>query len=166
MYLAVLAIVILLQSPTGKPYMNSTETSHPSSFDSFVCPPTCTARNFQLRKIYEALTNRVNPVISSEGSFFKNNIIHPQLCRVASLGISILCLSSQSVHTKAPNSSEDVHQFCQAQQLRWLLSVNLVSSKVTDMLEGCCKLQRGRTEHPNEGCLVLEVSRTESLRRR
>lgn len=40
-------------------------------FDSFVRPPTCTARNIQLRKIYEALTNRVNPVISSEGSFLK-----------------------------------------------------------------------------------------------
>lgn len=51
--------------------MYSTETSHPGSFDSFVCPPTCAARNFHLRKIYEASANRVSPVISPEGFFLK-----------------------------------------------------------------------------------------------
>lgn len=69
--LAILAIFVLLQSPTGSPHMYSTETSHPGSFDSFVCPPTCAARNLHLSKIYEASTNRVSPVISPEGCFLK-----------------------------------------------------------------------------------------------
>lgn len=69
--LAILAIVVLLQSLIGSPHMYSTETSHPGSFDSFVCPPTCTARNFHLRKIYEASTNKVSPVISPDSFFLK-----------------------------------------------------------------------------------------------
>lgn len=94
--LAILAIVVLLQSPIGSAHMYSTETSHPGSFDSFVCPPTCAARNFHLRKIYEASANRVSPVISPEGFFLKIiTSIHSSAGRsLLALAFSV-CLNNQ-----------------------------------------------------------------------
>lgn len=95
--LAILAIVMLLQSPIGNPHMYSTETSHPDSFDSFVRPPTCTARNFQLRKIYEAPTTRVSPVISPEGFFLKiTTSILSSIGRPLLAPVFCICLNNQS----------------------------------------------------------------------
>lgn len=90
-------------------------TVHPGSFDSFVRPPTCTARNFQPGKIYGAPTNRVNPVLSP-GAFFVKIITSIYSSVGPSLLAPTFCVYLNNQCTlKAPSCNERRHQFYWAQ---------------------------------------------------